>query len=176
VALDALVTTAEALSASDLRVASPCPGWSVGDVLEHALGVTVKFTAFAAGATDRPTSSTIVRSPDEVVPALRAAAAASHAAWAGIDRTRPCHLPFGSFPAETAAGINLFDALAHGSDVARPTGASFACPDAVWTAGLVAARAVIGPDRDARHYDPEIAVPADAPPSVRLLAFLGRSW
>jgi hypothetical protein len=29
---------------------------------------------------------------------------------------RPCHLPFGTFPASVAAGINLFDVLAHTCD------------------------------------------------------------
>jgi uncharacterized protein (TIGR03086 family) len=91
-------------------------------------------------------------------------------------RTRPpCHLPFGDYRAETAAGINLFDLLGHGWDVERAAGVRFECPDVVWAAGLDAARSVIGERRDPRHYAPEIPVAPDAPARTRLLGYLGRA-
>ena len=88
---------------------------------------------------------------------------------------RPCHLPFGTFPASLAAGINLFDVLAHAWDIAAATGVVLECPDELWQAGLEAARTVIGPVRDPRQYAPEIPVAAAASPRQRFLAFTGRA-
>jgi len=88
--------------------------------------------------------------------------------------TRRCHLSFGTFPADVAAGINLFDVLAHTWDIATAARVLLACRDDLWMAGLEAARKVIGPGRDARHYAEEIPVGAAASPRQRFLAFLGR--
>ena len=74
--------------------------------------------------------------------------------------TRQCHLPFGTFPASLAAGNNLFDVLAHTWDIAAAAGVTPRCPDDLWSAGLQAARAVVGPDRDPHHYAAEIPVDA----------------
>ena len=89
--------------------------------------------------------------------------------------TRPCHLSFGTFPASLAAGINLFDVLAHTWDIAAATGVTLECPDELWQAGLEAAQTVIGPGRDPRQYAPELPVPAAASPRRRFLAFTGRA-
>ena len=86
-----------------------------------------------------------------------------------------CHLPFGTFPASAAAGINLFDVLAHTWDIAAATCVTLNCPDELWSAGLEAARRVIGPGRDPRQYAPEVPVAAAATPRQRFLAFTGRA-
>jgi uncharacterized protein (TIGR03086 family) len=88
---------------------------------------------------------------------------------------RPCHLPFGTFPAGLAAGINLFDVLAHTWDIAAATCVTLECPDELWQAGLEAARTVIGAGRDPRQYAPEIPVVVTASPRQRFLAFTGRA-
>jgi uncharacterized protein (TIGR03086 family) len=158
-----------------LSLGSPCPGWSVREVVNHSIGVTLKFAGFAAGDTDHP------RSPvgDLVGPnhglALRTAAEAARAAWASADMARDCHLPFGVFPADLAAGINLFDVLAHTWDIATATGVTWQCGDDLWSAGLRAARTVIGSSRDLRHYAAEIPVNAAASARQQFLAYLGRS-
>jgi hypothetical protein len=87
---------------------------------------------------------------------------------------RPCHLPFGTFLASVAAGINLFDVLAHTWDVAAAADVTLECADELWSAGLEAARVVIGPGRDPRQYAAEITVGASATPRQRFLAFTGR--
>jgi uncharacterized protein (TIGR03086 family) len=147
----------------------------VRDVMNHSIGVTLKFAGFAAGGSDHPRTP-----PGDLVGrdhrrALRAAAAAARAAWASADMARPCHLPFGTFPASAAAGINLFDVLAHTWDIAAATGVALECPDELWNAGLEAARTVIGPGRDARQYAPEVPVTEPASPRQRFLAFTGRA-
>jgi uncharacterized protein (TIGR03086 family) len=174
-ALETQAATGARLRPAQLPLASTCPGWSVRDVLNHSIAVTLKFALFAAGTVDRPQEPTgDLVSADHVL-ALRSAAAAARAAWASADMTRRCRLSFGTFPADLAAGINLFDALAHTWDVAAATGVMMRCDDYLWRAGLDAARIVIGSRRDLEHYAAEIPVGADASPRNRFLAFLGRS-
>jgi hypothetical protein len=54
IALELQVNVGGQVQASQLSLASPCPGWTVRDVMNHSIGVTMKFTHFAAGATDAP--------------------------------------------------------------------------------------------------------------------------
>lgn len=159
---------------SALDLETPDPGWSVRDVLGHVVGVTVKFAEFAEGVTDRPRTPRGDLLGSDHAGAVRAAARRSREAWATTDPARVCHLPFGTFPADTAAGINLFDLLGHGWDLEAATGIPFTVEDRLWAAGLAAARTVIGPHRDPEHYAPELPVPPGASPRVRLLAYLGR--
>jgi uncharacterized protein (TIGR03086 family) len=142
--------------------------------MNHSVGVTLKFADFAAGTTDAPHTP-----PGDLIgvdyrQALRAAASASHKAWAQADMTRSCRLAFGTFSAAAAIGINLFDVLAHTWDIAIATGVDVENDDLLWTAGLVAAQLVIGHDRDATQYGPEIRVGARATARREFLAFLGR--
>jgi len=85
-----------------------------------------------------------------------------------------CQLSFGDFDALTAAGINLVDILAHGWDISPLQNRWFDCEDDLWQVGLAAARALLGADRDLRHYAPEVPVGADASSQERFLALLGR--
>jgi uncharacterized protein (TIGR03086 family) len=174
-ALRVQVRTGRLVRSGQLPLESPCPGWSVRDVMNHSIGVTMKFADFAAGGSDHPRTP-----PGDLVGrdhrlALRSAAGAAQSAWASADMERPCHLPFGAFPASLAAGINLFDVLAHTWDIAAPTGIALECTDDLWQAALEAAQAVIGPGRDPRQYAPEIPVAAAASPRQRFLAFTGRA-
>ena len=143
--------------------------------MNHSIGVTLKFADFAAGGSDHPRTprGDLVGRDHRLT--LRSAAGAAQSAWASADMARPCHLPFGTFPAGLAAGINLFDVLAHTWDIAAATGVTLECPDELWQAGLEAARTVIGPGRDPRQYAPEIPVAAAASPRQRFLAFTGRA-
>jgi hypothetical protein len=94
--------------------------------------------------------------------------------WTMVDGTRLCHLSFGTFSADAAAGINLFDVLAHTWDIAR-SDAPLDEDDVLWEIGLAAARRVVGPDRDANHYGPELHAAPTASAMERFLALLGRS-
>lgn len=173
-ALAAQVQVGDAIEPSQLGAPSPCPGWSVRDVMNHSLGVTLKFVDFASGATDHPDPP-----PGDLVgtdhgAGLRAAAEAAHVAWVTTNSARRCHLPFATFSADLAAGCNLVDALAHTWDIASATGVDLECPDELWEIGLEAARAVIGAERDLRHYAPVVLVGCRATARSRFLGFVGR--
>ena len=174
-ALEAQWALATRLTVPDLSRPSKCPGWSVFDVVNHSVGVTLKFNEFASAATDRPRTPTGDLIGSRPGPALRAAADSARTAWSVADLSRECHLPFGTFPAQVAAGINLVDVLAHSWDVGEIGGAAFHCSDEVWSTGLGAARSFMGPGRDPRHYGIEVAVPDDAPPELQFLGYLGRA-
>jgi uncharacterized protein (TIGR03086 family) len=173
-ALRVQVQVVERLAEPDLTLASACPEWSVGEVLQHSVGVTRKFTDFAAGRTDSPKAP----AGDLLIPdhrtALQVTEAAARQAWTHTDLTRTCHLPFGSFSASEAAGINLFDVLAHTWDVAVVADIAIQCHDELWVTGLWAAEAVLAENRDRRHYGPEQSSSRDRTPSERFLAYLGR--
>lgn len=79
-ALRVQVRTGRLIRATDLSLESPCPGWSVRDVMNHSIGVTLKLAGFAAGGGDHPRSP-----PGDLVGhdhrrALRSAAAAAQQA------------------------------------------------------------------------------------------------
>jgi len=173
-ALAAQVQVGEAVQPWQLGALSPCPGWSVRDVMNHSLGVTLKFADFASGVTDHPhpRSGDLVGADHRA--ALRAAAEAAHAVWVTTNSARRCHLPFATFSADLAAGCNLVDVLAHTWDIASATGTDLECPGELWEIGLEAARAVIGADRDLRHYAPAFVVGCRATARSRFLGFVGR--
>jgi uncharacterized protein (TIGR03086 family) len=135
----------------------------------------MKFTAFASGATDRPVgpkADPLGANPSAAVEEVMAAA---RLAWADVDRTRICHLPFGDLDATRAAGVNLFDVLAHGWDVGEVRGFRFTCDEEVWGAGLESAHDLLDPWRDPAHYGPELDPGPSASTELQLLAFAGRT-
>ena len=175
VVLDAWRGLLGQVSAAELALATANPGWDVATVVNHAIAVTWKFSAFASGMTDRPRTPGHDFIGDDHRVAFGQVADRAMAAWRCADLHRRCYLPFGTFTADLAAGINLFDLLGHGWDIHHATGAAFSCPPAAWEAGLDAARRVIDEHRDPRHYAPEILTPPGASPQVRLLGYLGRA-
>jgi uncharacterized protein (TIGR03086 family) len=173
-ALELQVGVGRQVLPSQLSCTTPCGDWTVREVMNHSVGVTMKFTDFAAGRTNRP------RAPEGDLlgadhdAAIRRAAAAAGTAWANADMNRMCHLPFGSFSAIEAVGINLFDVLAHTWDVATGIDILVGGPDTLWQAALNAATRVVGPARDTVHYAPELLPPDTASARTRFLGFLGR--
>ena len=163
------------LRPDDLERPSACDDWTVRMVLNHSIGVTRKFAAFAAGETREPHAP-----PGDLIgadhnAALRAAVGQARMAWSAVDLSRTCRLPFGTFTAEGAAGVNLFDVLAHTWDIAVVAAISLDDERELWAIGLDAARHAIGRARDFRQFGEEITVPETAPAMIRFLAFLGRT-
>lgn len=173
-ALDVQARTGQQIGPGQLSLSTPCPLWPVREVINHSIGVTLKFADFAAGGSDHPRAPSGDLVGRDHGLALRSAADTARSSWASADMTRRCYLPFGTFPASLAAGINLFDVLAHTWDIATAAGLPLRCAEGLWSAGLQAARLVIGPVRDPRQYAAEIPVGAAASPRQRFLAFVGR--
>jgi uncharacterized protein (TIGR03086 family) len=159
-ALDLVGTTVvDAVGPSDLIRPTPCDGWDVRQVLAHIVGTTIKFTAFARQETERPSSPRGDPLGDDIRQAYWDAAAASAAAWAlPVPDRAICRLPFGDFPGEYAARINLFDVLVHGWDLATAVGLerSYAPPVSLVHLSLEVAERLVTPDAVAagQYIDP----------------------
>jgi uncharacterized protein (TIGR03086 family) len=173
-ALELQRDVAVAIDPDDLRMPSGCDGWTVRAVLDHSIGVTTKLAAFAAGDTDEPHAPAGDLVGSDHVVTMRTLVEHATRCWASVDLGRTCRLPFGTFTADEAAGINLFDVLAHTWDVAHVSTTQLDADDPVWDAGRRAASRVIGERRDPRHYAPELPAPPAASPMARFLAYLGR--
>jgi uncharacterized protein (TIGR03086 family) len=174
-ALEQQLAVVRVVRPEQLDLESRCEGWTIRQVLDHSLGVTHKFANFAAGLTDEPhTPQRAMLSSDHETAAAEEVNYASNA-WRAADMTRRCRLPFGTFQASEAAGINLFDALAHTWDIAAPIGVDLAQDHPVWLEGLDAATAVMERSRDREHYAAAIPSGDSASPMRRFLAYLGRA-
>jgi hypothetical protein len=53
-ALDVQARTGQRIGRGQLSLGTPCPLWPVREVINHSIGVTLKFASFAAGHTDHP--------------------------------------------------------------------------------------------------------------------------
>lgn len=150
---------------------TPCSEWTVRDLMEHMVGVVAGMGASARG--EPPTEFTLADDPaaqfDEV-------ATTTLAAWqaAGVmDGT--VTIPAGPTPGHVVAGINLLDTATHAWDLATATGQPAALPDDVAAAALETSRGIISPELRPGRFDPEVAADAEADPTTRLVAFLGRT-
>jgi uncharacterized protein (TIGR03086 family) len=173
-ALDLQAHVYAQVSPSNLDLHSACSEWSIGEVMAHSLGVTLKFVDFAMGATDRPHSPGGDLLGVDHRSTFARLAGQSRLAWLSADMGRSCYLRFGVYSADLAAGINLFDVLAHTSDVAGPSGVDLPGRDRLWEVGLDAARVIVGRAADPDHFAPALAADETDPPQVRFLRFLGR--
>jgi uncharacterized protein (TIGR03086 family) len=183
-ALDLVGTTVvDAVGPSDLIRPTPCDGWDVRQVLAHIVGTTIKFTAFARQETERPSSPRGDPLGDDIRQAYWDAAAASAAAWAlPVPDRAICRLPFGDFPGEYAARINLFDVLVHGWDLASAVGLTYTPPTPLVVMALEVAERLVTPVAVAtgQYRAPtergtaEVGHAAATSPMPRLLRLTGR--
>lgn len=151
--------------------ATPCEEWTVGDLLEHVIGVVAGTGSAAAG---EPPSELFQLSNDPAAQ-FKQSAAAALAAWRAPGALeRVVDAGAGPMPGHVLAGITLLDAATHSWDLATATGQPATLPEDVAEAALEASLATITPDVRPGRFAPEISVPEDAGTTERLVAFLGR--
>jgi uncharacterized protein (TIGR03086 family) len=88
---------------------------------------------------------------------------------------RPCAVSYGPVPGSVYAGHRFIDVLVHGWDLATATGQNTMLdPDLVEAAYemLLAEAALV---RASGMFGEDLAVPDDADPQTRMLAFIGRA-
>ena len=161
---------------------TPCPAYSLGDLIEHVGGLALAFTA--AGRKERNAYTEMGGAGDasrlgadwrERIPRDLAALTQTWAepeAWTGMTRIAGNDSPAG------VVGLVLADELAvHGWDVARATGQAYACEPDILEAALKFLQMFASPDAPA---GPEVAFgPArvlldEAPLLDRVVAMAGR--
>ena len=163
---------------ADLRLSTPCEGWTTRDLLNHVVGGAEMFAGALQGG---PLWDISGRNPDVVGDdptaafgrAAEAFGAATQAPGA-MDRLLP--LPFGTMTGETFLRFAAFDLLVHGWDLSRTLDAEMTVPDELVIEVDRFARQVLSPAvRDGVNFGPEVVVEEGAPPLDRLVALTGRT-
>jgi uncharacterized protein (TIGR03086 family) len=182
-AVRASVHAVSPLTADDLGRATPCAGWTLGELLAHMI---VQHYGFAAAAVGRGADPALWRvCPLGADPVAEYAEAAEHviAAFAADEvLNRQFALPEIStrvaFTGKQAISFHCLDYVVHGWDVARSLGSGLELgPDVVEYALRVARIVPNGPERlePGAAFRPGIPASAGAGPLDTVLATLGRS-
>jgi uncharacterized protein (TIGR03086 family) len=175
--LGALVTSVDE---TRLDAPTPCPDYTVGDLLDHIGSLAVAFAEAArkehgTNATQAPPGSTAHLDPDwrTRIPAdLEALAVAwqDPAAWVGTTTIAAMEMP-----AAAVGAVAIDEVVTHAWDLARALGQPFDA-DADAIAG---AMEFIGPISEPSAprppiFGPVVAVSEDASPMARFVALTGR--
>lgn len=161
---------------------TPCPEYTLGDLLDHVGGLALAFSAaarksFGGAGAQGPSGDSSQLGPDwrtRIPAALAALAEAWHdpAAWTGMTRAGGIDLP-----GEVAGIVALDELVLHAWDVARASDQPYD-PD---PGSLEVVHGFVtqfsGPGHEAERqglFGPEVDVPADAPLLHRTLGLAGR--
>jgi uncharacterized protein (TIGR03086 family) len=154
---------------------TPCPDWTVRELVNHLVGGNVMFAAVLRGSpADRWSTDHLGADP---VAGYRTAAAALVAAFRrpGV-LEREVTVPLGRVHGMIALHLRITETLVHGWDLARAIGARTAFPREVVAQELEFTRVTLEempPDRG--PFGPPQPVAGDAPLIDQLAACLGRS-
>jgi uncharacterized protein (TIGR03086 family) len=150
---------------------TPCPEWTVRDLLEHQIGVVSNLGSAAAGRS--PSPFTLAADP---AAQFETAAAAAITAWRApgvLDKV--VEFGPGPMPGRVLAGINLLDTATHTWDLATATGQPATLPDDVALTALEASKTIVSPELREGRFGPEVTPPDGCDSTARLVAFLGRT-
>jgi len=161
---------------------TPCPAYTLGDLLDHVSGFALAFTAAARkatppGSTDRASGDAsrlgddwrnrLPRELDGLAEAWR-----DPAAWTGPTRAGGVDLP-----GEIAGLVALDELVVHGWDVARASGQTYACDGDLLEVVHDFLAPLAQPGQEATRdgiFGPAIPVPGDAPLLDRVIGLSGR--
>jgi uncharacterized protein (TIGR03086 family) len=168
-----------AVTDDQLALPTPCPDYSVGDLLDHIDGLALAFTwaatksaptgadaPAASGDASRLGDDWRTRIPDRL--AALADAWRDDAAWTGMTQAGPVEMP-----GQVAALVALDEVVVHGWDLARSTDRAFT-PDAAAIDGAAAFVAMFTDDNRGDAFGPPVPTGPDASPLDRLVAGTGR--
>ncbi len=156
---------------------TPCPDFTVADLLDHLHGLCLAFTSAARkdGVAGEPSADGSLlpgdwRSVIDGRLATLADAWTDPAAYSGMTLAGPIELP-----GEVAALVALDEVVVHGWDLARATGQDYDPGEPAVLACLRFAESFEVPDGVGDGpFGPPVAVPADAPALERLAGATGR--
>ena len=167
---------------AELGDPTPCPAYTLGDLIDHVGGLALAFTAAArkdgghyanmqaSGDGSRLGGDWRERIPRDL--AALAGAWRDPAAWDGMTRIAGDDAP------AAIIGLSAADELVvHGWDIARATGQPYQCPPELLQAAHSFLVQFASPDLPAGPevpFGPSRAVPADAPLLDQVLALAGR--
>jgi uncharacterized protein (TIGR03086 family) len=174
------------LGDEQLSSPTPCPRYSVGDLLDHVEGLTQAFTDAASkdlgpGNAQGPSGDAARLEPGwrTRIPARLAALAeawSDPAAWEGVTQAGGVDMP-----GQVAGIVALDEVIVHGWDIARASGQAFDAEPEHVEVCIQMMQPQPGEERplgDDVMFGRPVATPDDARPIDRLVAILGRdpSW
>jgi len=174
----ALRTVVDGLADADWKLPTPCEQWNVAQVLRHACGDQLAYTAAITGS-GGPSENPF--EPAEDPPAdpralLATALDCSTRTFATVPpgtQAVSSPLPLGPLPAETVVGAAALDAAVHAWDIAVAVGRSSPLSADLATRLMPVATSIVEPIRSF-VYAPALAPqPGDDAPA-ELLRYLGR--
>jgi uncharacterized protein (TIGR03086 family) len=156
---------------------TPCPDWTVGDLLNHIIGGCLAVSSGAAGEA-RPIDDGVDHAAGGHVAAFEDAARGAIEAFQvpGALESK-FEMSWGDTPGTVALGLAVTDAVVHGWDLATATGQDAPIDEDIaeeiygMTSSMMEPKGSY-PRGDA--FDDPVEVPDDAPASARMLAYLGR--
>ena len=161
---------------------TPCPAYTLGDLVEHVGGLALAFTAAAnkerskyneepqPGSAERLGDDWRTRIPRDLANLAQAWRAPE--AWTGMTR-----IAGGDSPSSVVGLVAADELVVHGWDVARATGQPYDPEPAVLDAARSFLAMFASPDAPAGPevaFGPSQLVPDDAPPLHRVVALAGR--
>jgi uncharacterized protein (TIGR03086 family) len=153
--------------ATDLTGSTPCADWNVRDLLNHMLETQRYFLGAARGESASPPGQTppdtVSDKPADDFAQVRSEVIDAYSADGVIEKTMP------------ALGIAFADSLLHGWDLANATGQDSTMPDGLAAAAYETIHGRFTDEQRKGIFGPEVAVPDDATPQQRLLAYTGRT-
>ena len=159
-------TAEKVAGAPDLDAPTPCPEWSVRDLLNHMLDTQRYFAGAARGEDASPPApeppSLLTDDPPADFERATAEVMDAYAPDAVREKMGP------------ALGIAFSDQLLHGWDLARATNQDATMPDGLAQAAYDCIHGRFTDEQRKGVFGPEIPVGDDARPHHRLLAYSGR--
>jgi uncharacterized protein (TIGR03086 family) len=164
-----------------LTAPTPCPGTSLGAMLDHIDGLSLAFTAAATkeslpGGSQPPSADAARLSADwrtRIPQRLAALARAwrAEAAWSGMTKAGGLDLP-----GEVAGLVALDEIVIHGWDIAVASGQAFTCDPRLLqaTLGFVKSAVTQSPNGTLGLFGPPVPVAHSAPLLDRLIGLTGR--
>jgi uncharacterized protein (TIGR03086 family) len=150
---------------------TPCPEWTVQDLVGHVIKYNLMFSRLITGA-----EPPAVDASGDPVEACSASAAALHeAASAEGALEQTFNTPMGARTGAVLMTIRVVEVSVHGWDLAKATNQSFELPESIIDTCLEMLRTMLPADRSGTPYGAEQQAGPDASPTDRLAAFAGRA-
>lgn len=162
---DAFTERYDAITDEQWSASTPCDGWTVKDLVDHAVGVQVQFTGGMLGAdiaegADWPTVRDAIRG-----------ALGNESALEGTTEMGP----MGTVPKTVPFGVSASDLLIHTWDLARAIGADETLPPEGVSATYAGLQRFPEPMMRAENmFDPAVPCADDADEQTKMLSFAGR--
>ncbi|MEM9608357.1 MAG: TIGR03086 family metal-binding protein [Actinomycetota bacterium] len=165
----------EGLTDGEWSASTPCPDWTVLDVVEHLVSGLAQFADVGAGEEFDPSHRSSV-SPVDALAAFDEAAGRMLTTWSDPTVADRLHsMPWGDTPGATLIGFMVAEQLAHGWDLARATGQGPTYNTELVTEALAMSEVNDDPSiRVPGMFGPIVTVGEDRPAIDRLAGFLGR--